>query len=80
MVRRSVKRTAILVTLVACSLGAGVPSATAASAGSCPSSFESVSTGKWGDEGRAIDKNGNGRLCQKLLPDGVSYNVIDDKV
>jgi len=79
MVLRSAKKKAIAVAFAALTIGLGVPSATAAPAGSCPSSFDPVSAGKWGDEGRALDKNDNGRLCEKPLPDGESFNVIDDK-
>lgn len=79
MVPRSVKKTAILMTLVTCSLGVGVSSATADQpAGRCPSDYDMVSAGRWGADGRAIDKNDDGRVCQKPLPDGESFNVIDN--
>jgi hypothetical protein len=80
--RHTIKRGIASIVILASVLGVGVAPAIAGQAvGRCPDGFTMVSAGRYGDEGRAIDKNGDGKVCETPLP-GVgnegSFNVIDN--
>jgi hypothetical protein len=82
MHRQSIRRGIASIAIVVSVLGAGVgPAAAGQAVGSCPGNFTMVSAGKHGDEGRAVDKNGDGKICEAQLP-GVGnvgfFNVIDN--
>ena len=82
MDRRTVKRVTVSIAILASALGVGVGPATAGQpVGRCPADFDMVPAGSWGAEGRAIDKNGDGKVCEKPLPGGGNegtFNVIDN--
>jgi hypothetical protein len=61
---------------------ASPPTAVASSKGTCADSYSLVRASKWGAEGSALDRNGDGWLCEKPIPayPPGSFNVIDDRV
>ena len=75
------KRRALCLAAAIAALGVIVsaPTASAGTKGTCTDSYSLVSANKWGDAGRAIDKNGDGWICQKPSSHG-TFNVIDDHV
>jgi hypothetical protein len=80
--RRTIKRGIASIAIVASVLGIGiVPASAGQPVGRCPDSFTMVSAGKHGDEGRAVDKNGDGKVCEAQLPGAGNvgfFNVIDN--
>lgn len=77
------RRSICLVVSITAVLGivASAPTAAAADTrGTCTQSFSLVNAARWGAGGEAIDKNGNGWLCQKALPTEGDFNVTDDKL
>ncbi len=82
MHRHIIKRGIASIAIVVSVLGAAVgPAAAGQAVGRCPDGFTMVAAGTHGAEGRAIDRNGDGKICESPLP-GVGnegfFNVIDN--
>ena len=81
-IRHILKRGIASIALVASVLAFGAgPAGANQPVGSCNQSFRMVSAGQHGDEGRAIDKNGDGWVCEKPLPGAGNvglFNVTDN--
>ena len=81
-IRHILKRGIASIALVASVLAFGAgPAGADQPVGRCNKSFTLVAAGTHGDEGRAIDKNGDGWVCEKPL-NGVGnvglFNVTDN--
>jgi hypothetical protein len=77
ILKRGIASIALVVSVLA--FGAG-PAGAAQPVGRCNQSFTMVAAGTHGAEGRAIDKNGDGWVCEKPLPGGNVglFNVTDN--
>jgi hypothetical protein len=76
------RRLVCLVISTVATLGGTVGASTSAVAakGGCPDGYSPVRASRYGDAGRAVDKNGDGWVCDKPIPaqpEG-SFNVIDN--
>lgn len=80
MKRRTMKRSIVALAIVASIAGPGIGQAIAKPAvGGCPSDFRLVSANT-NDLGDTVDKNGDGKICEKPIPafPPGSVNIIDN--
>src|SRR5262245_8406642 len=80
MKARTMKRTILSMAILTSTLAVGVqPAGAGPAVGGCPSDYKLVSANKH-DLGDTVDKNGDGKICEKPIPafPPGSVNIIDN--